>query len=334
MWPQTRRQFLTTLPLAAAAGVAGGARADEKSPETNSVRFLKNPGICIAPQYIAGEMLRADGITDSRYVDSGPTFDLTGQVAHGDADFTLDFAARAIQTFDGGGTVIALGGVHVGCYELFARDDILSVGDLRGRTVGIDIIGARPHAFLVAMAAHVGLDPSQDIRWVYHTDPSASPLQLFLEGKIDAFLATPPEPLKLREHGKKHVIFNSALDPPWSQYYCCLLVGNRRFVRDNPVATKHVLRAILKGADLCASQPAEVARQLVEGRFIDNYDMALRTLRDIPYDRWREYDPEDTIRYYALRLYEAHAIRTTPQKIIAEHTDWRFLNEVKRELKT
>jgi hypothetical protein len=45
------------------------------------------------------------------------------------------------------------------------------------------------------------------------------------------------------------------------------------------------------------------------------------------------YDPEDTIRFYALRLREAGIIKSKPQKIIADGTDWRFLNEVKRELK-
>jgi len=57
-------------------------------------------------------------------------------------------------------------------------------------------------------------------------------------------------------------------------------------------------------------------------------------LSSIPYSAWREYDPEDTVRYYALRLHETGFIKSTPQKIIAEATDWRFLDEIKRELKT
>jgi hypothetical protein len=48
--------------------------------------------------------------------------------------------------------------------------------------------------------------------------------------------------------------------------------------------------------------------------------------------RWREYDPEAPCAY-ALRLHEAGLIKSTPQKIIAEGTDWRFFNELKRELK-
>jgi NitT/TauT family transport system substrate-binding protein len=63
------------------------------------------------------------------------------------------------------------------------------------------------------------------------------------------------------------------------------------------------------------------------------YDYALQTLKEIPYTRWREYDPDDTVRFYALRLRESGFIRATPNKILADGTDWRIFNEVKRELK-
>ena len=48
---------------------------------------------------------------------------------------------------------------------------------------------------------------------------------------------------------------------------------------------------------------------------------------------WRDYDPEDTLRFYALRLNEIGMIKSSPQKIIAQGTDWRFLRELKKELK-
>jgi len=123
------------------------------------------------------------------------------------------------------------------------------------------------------------------------------------------------------------------VDRPWSQYFCCMLAGNREFVRRHPVATKRAMRAILKAADLCAGEPARAARLLVDGGFTPRYDYALQTLKDVPYDRWREYDPEDTIRFYTLRMRDAGFIKSTPQKIIADSTDWRFLDELKRELK-
>jgi NitT/TauT family transport system substrate-binding protein len=104
-------------------------------------------------------------------------------------------------------------------------------------------------------------------------------------------------------------------------------------VRKYPVATKRVLRALLKAADLCTSGPERVAQFLADKGYTTSYDYARETMQEISYNRWREYDPEDTIRFYALRLYEAGMIKSTPQKIIAQGTDWRFLQELKKELK-
>ena len=126
---------------------------------------------------------------------------------------------------------------------------------------------------------------------------------------------------------------SSASRPNPSQYFCCVLVGNRNFVRTHPIATKRALRAILKAADYCVSDPEGAARQMVERGFAARYDYALQTLNEVRYNKWREYDPEDTIRFYALRLREAGMVKSNPNKIIADATDWRFLNEVKRELK-
>jgi len=295
--------------------------------------LCEDPRHLLAPQYVAEELLSAEGFTDVRYVDASPTGEFSEQVGHGEADFAPEFAAKIVQAIDASGAITVLGGVHVGCYELFARDEIRSIADLKGKTVGVQTAGANPHAFLVAMAAHVGLDPKGDIRWVTSTDPSVKPFELFVEGKIDAFLGTPPEPQELRARGVGHVIFNSSLDRPWSQYFCCMIAGYREYVRKYPVATKRALRAILKATDLCAAEPTRAARNVVDRGFTNQYDYALKTLQEVRYDQWREYDPEDTIRYYALRLHEAGMIKSSPQKIIAENTDWRFFNELKRELK-
>jgi NitT/TauT family transport system substrate-binding protein len=71
----------------------------------------------------------------------------------------------------------------------------------------------------------------------------------------------------------------------------------------------------------------------VDNGFTTSYDYALQTMRDVPYSQWREYNPEDTLRFYALRLHEAGMIKSGPQKLLAQGTDWRFLNELKKELK-
>jgi NitT/TauT family transport system substrate-binding protein len=240
----------------------------------------------------------------------------------------MAFAINPIQAIDAGLPIVVVAGAHVGCYELFAQQYIHHIGELKGKRVAAD----NP-PLLVLMAAQVGLDPANDLHWVTGTDAAAKPLELFAQGKIDAFLGFPPSPQQLRARGFRNVLVSTALDRPWSQYFCCMLFGNREYVRNHPVATKRAMRAILKAADLCASEPERAARMLVDRGFTPRYDYALQTLSDVPYDRWREYDPEDTIRFYALRLQEVGLIKSSPQKLIAESTDWRFFNELKRELK-
>ena len=214
---------------------------------------------------------------------------------------------------------------------MLGRDDIQSMADLKGRTVG-NANGSGDERLLKIMTSLVGLDPEKDIKWV--TSASHGPLDLFIEGKIDAFVAQPPLLQDMRARNIGHVIASSITDRPWSEYFCCMLATSTEFAKKYPVATRRALRAILKAADLCTSQPARMAQLLVKNGYTTRVDYALQTLREIRYDVWRDYDPDDSLRFYALRMYEAGMIKSSPQKLIAEHTDWRFLNELKRELKT
>ena len=328
---QSRRRFLAALSSAGAAGLVGAPRSfsAEPPPETTTVRLAKGSSPCGAPVYAAEELLRDEGFSDIRYVATASSFTAA---ARGEIDFGNQFSAPTVVSMDAGNPITLVAGVHVGCFELFANESIRSITDLKGRSVGVKSLDSSQYSFLASMAAYVGLDPSRDINWV--TSASVKPMELFVDGKIDAFLGLPPEPQELRARKIGRVLVNSAVDRPWSQYFCCMLVANRDYIQAYPIATKRVVRAILKAADLCAAEPKRVAQRLVDGGFADRYEYALEVLTEIPYGMWREYDPEDTVRFYALRLHEAGMVKSSPQKIIADGTDWRFLDELKRELKT
>jgi NitT/TauT family transport system substrate-binding protein len=332
---QTRRDFLTVLSLAGAGGLlrAPSSLAADGAPETPTVRLPKPSlgGICIAPGRIVGDLLSAEGFTDIRYVPVG-SGDLTEAVGGGRLDFALNYASTLTAAIDSGVPITALAGIHAGCFGLFGHKGIRGIADLKGKSVAVPSMGREPsYLFVAVMAAEVGIDPHKDIHWVMA--PEGKSMDLFADGKVDAFLGFPPQPQELLARQIGHLVVDSAIDHPWSQYFCCLLYGNTDYVQKNPVATKRVLRAVLKSTDLCASQPQRVARQLVDDGAAEGYDRILQVLSELPYDRWREYDPEDTMRYYALRLHEVGLIKSTPNKIIAEGTNWRFLDEVKRELK-
>ncbi len=329
-----RRAFLKGAMVAGTGAVLtpSRARAAEAPPETTRVRLFKFPGICLAPQYIAEDLLRAEGFTDVQYLDFPEgVLALYDRLASGAIDFTQWYGVPFIGEIDKGRSVVFLAGVHTGCIELVAATPrVKTIRDLKDRTVAVSYTSPAT-SILVAMLAYVGLDHRKDVRWVEHT--TAESIELLAAGKIDAILATPPIAQELRARKIGHVAVTTAVDRPWSQYFCCMVVGNKEFVRKHPAATKRVLRAIFKADQLCAQEPERVARSMVDRGFTKRYDYALQALKDVPYGNWRQYDPEDMVRFYSLRLREAGLIKGTPQKIIADGTDWRFLNELKKELK-
>jgi NitT/TauT family transport system substrate-binding protein len=280
---QSRRDFLASASLAAAAGILGAedSLADEGAPETTTIRIRRDPSICVAPQYIAEDLLRAEGFSDIRYAPAQSGAIQAQMLTRGELDFALPSAQTVVSLLDAGVPITALAGVHAGCFELFAHEPIHTISDLKGKKVGIDVLASGKHRYIAIMAANVGLDPHHDIEWVEGSAVNPMglfPMELFIERKVDAFLAFPPEPQELRARKVGRVILNTTTDRPWSQYLCCMVVGNREFVHNNPIATKRVVRALLKANDICAAEPERAAQQLVDRGFAQNYDYALQTL--------------------------------------------------------
>jgi NitT/TauT family transport system substrate-binding protein len=335
----SRREFLSKAALAGGEvflGLRSELAAAEPPPETTRIRLIHRTDlICIAPQYLAEELLRAEGFTEVQYVQTTGASGAEKALASGEAHLSMHFTPLLILRLEAGDPIVIIGGGHAGCFELFANERVRAIRDLKGKAVALPSSGRTsiPGILLRIMLAQVGLDPYKDIKWV-ERDPSEH-VRLLSEGKIDAFLAFPPTAQELHVKKIGHVIFNSMMDRPWSQYFCCIVAGNREFVRKHPATTKRVLRALGKAAEFCAREPERAARLLVDKGFMKNYDYALQTMKDMEmgYSKWRDYDPEDTVRFYSLRLQEVGMIKSTPQKIIAQGTDWRFLRELKKELK-
>jgi len=318
-----------------AVGCCLGARqliaGAEQTLETTKIRLIHAPSICVAPQYLAEQFMRIDGFNDVQYLPMGSR-NGPYAIADGRADIGMWDAPGLIPHLDLGNSMVILAGVHAGCYELFANKSVRAVRDLKGKTIAIQYFGNGDHILVSSMLAYVGIDPQRDVEWVageHLTDA----MVLFSQGKADAFLGFAQQPEELRLSDIGHVIINTAEDRPWSQYFCCMIAANRDFVKRNPVAAKRVVRAILKAADVCATDPLRAARFLSDKLYEPRFQIGLNVMQRLPYDFWRQASPEDTIRFHALRLYEVGMIKTPPHEMIARNTDWRFLNELKRELK-
>jgi NitT/TauT family transport system substrate-binding protein len=333
-----RRRLMQALAAAgAAAGLSGRiaiAASAEPPPETTRIRLPRAPSACLAPQYVAEDLLRAEGFNEIEYIGTGLlAAGLPGaqQMGAGEIDVGMNFAAPLVVAVDMGAPIVVLAGVHAGCFELFANERVRTIKDLKGKTVSILARNSGQHIFLASIAASVGIDPNRDIRWVDH--PPAEGKRLLAEGGIDAYLGFPPDPQELRAKKVGRLLLNSAVDRPWSQYFCCLIAANREWAARHPVAARRAVRAILKGSELCAADPELGAKAFLDQGFNFDPEHARQALRELPYGRWRDYNPEETIRFYALRLREAEMVKGSPQKIIASGTDWRIVDRLRKELK-
>ena len=329
-----RREFLARATLAGAAvglGVEARSAAAEPPPETTTLVLHGNPtGLCIAPQYVAEDLLKAEGFAEIRYLPKSRV-GANQALASGEINFTSAFIGNYLVQLDAGDPLVVLAGLHIGCFELFASERVRTIRDLKGKTVSVSELGAGRHVFLASAMAYVGLDPRKDVNFVAHSGPES--MRLLAEGKIDGYQAFGEEVPEVRARKIGHVVLSSTLDRPWSQYFCCVVAANREFVRKNPVATKRALRAILKASTICALEPDRVVGLLVEKGYTREREYVRQMLKELPYTRWRDLGLEDTIRFYAVRMHEAGFIKSTPQKLLVQGTDRRFLDEIRKELK-
>lgn len=346
-----RREFLRR-SLAAGATLAGAgvlAACDPRPgspatplgaalppPETTTVRFSK-PFACDPPIWLAKDFLREEGFTDVQYVDAYLPADASG------AEFGSGHPEALVAAVDAGVPIVALAGLHSGCQELWAAPGITSVRDLRGKRVAVfhRNRGDQFFLFFSTLCAYVGIDPLTNVSFFETEGDYGALMNAFIEGRSDAFLAAAEGAAVLRRDPRNPgtKILDQTTDKPWSQYLCCMLVANRDWTHQNPVATKRVTRAVLRAADATVKDRPRAAREGVRASIdhlipsvVSNEQILIDTIAMPSYD-WREFDPEETLRFFALRLGDVKLIKSTPQQIIAQGSEVAYMRQLRNELK-
>jgi NitT/TauT family transport system substrate-binding protein len=342
----SRRDFLRVAASVGAVGAGavllGACGSDESNgsatstpgivvdppPETTTIRLPNALPPRMAPFFVAGQFLAAEGFTDVQYIpDHAPYHE---QITSGEIDIGMPFPEGLTVAADAGDPLVALAGVPNSLFVIFGNDQVQSLRDIKGKRIatygdqGIYILYA-------ALLAYVGIDVDTEVEFVEVNFLDV--VGKAQEGAFDVWTAIPPSSTIFRAQNIGHVIVDGKVDPPWSQYFGAMVTGNGDFIEKNPAATKRALRAIMKATDVCATEPERAARYLVDkGYWTVSYDLALYAIKEVSYATWREFNPADTMRFYALRLNEAGLVKSNPDELIARATDFHFLNEIKREL--
>src|SRR4030095_11719264 len=124
--PFSRRRFLGGVTLAGTGGLLGvepRATAAEPPPETTRLRLTKLPSTCRAPQWVAEELLVAEGFTEVEYVKGqarGRGGRPTGSARVADqVDLSMQFIGPSILQVDGGDPLVLLAGIQICCFWMF-----------------------------------------------------------------------------------------------------------------------------------------------------------------------------------------------------------------------
>ena len=309
-------------------------------PETTTVRIVSPPA-CDPGLMLAADDLREEGFTDIRYVDT-PAVE-RGWLLNKEADVSIGHPEFITATLDAGVPLIVLAGLHSGCLEVWARSGIENIGALRGKKIAVRRADTSDqfYAFFATLLGYVGIDPLKDVQFIAGGD-GAGMNSAFTEGRADAVLAAAQQGPAFRRLLKPpgNVLLATMTDKPWSQYICCTLVAQRDWSQQHPIATKRVTRAVLRATDRAAKDPGRAAHDAAavwhlsppssNGAFADE-SLVRETMAMCTYN-WRELDPEESLRFFALRLAESKLITSTPQQLIAQGTDLAYMRQLRKEL--
>jgi len=296
-------------------------------PETTTIRLGTLP--CDHPIMASEAFLQQEGFTRTEI--------LAGrQLASGRVDIDVAFSVFDIaQLLESGLRIVLFAGLHPGCIEIWAQPGIRSLQDLRGRTLVVRsrTLGDFGYSYTAIALKHAGIDPAQ-VNWV--VQPDANPVNLFLEGRNDAVLATTVGTAALHADpaNRGHVIHNQLMDRPWSILPCCLLVAKQEWYRANPVAAKRVVRAILRAADAQTGSRFDAVKRVTDRGLFGgpaNFNNVLFAASMVPAN-WRDLDLERSIRFYGQLLADVGLLKVSVDDMVRT-IDLRILQELRTELR-
>jgi NitT/TauT family transport system substrate-binding protein len=283
--PQEMNKLL--MGLALAVGLAGcGRRTDMPRGDTGKVRVGYIGLSCEAPIYTAVEkgFFKEEGLDVTLVKCEWSNY--KDVLALGGYDVTHHLVMYFLKPIEQGLDVKFTGGIHRGCLRVQAstKGDIKTVKDLKGKRIGVPGMGTPPFIFANRVLGANGIDPAREVTWLVFP---AGELGLALDkGEVDAVADSEPIGSMLVAQGKVRNVADQAVDAPYNQEYCCAVLANGKFLKENPKTTAGATRALLRAAKWVEANPAAAARLSVEKKYlastVEQNAVAISHLRYVP----------------------------------------------------
>ena len=225
-------------------------------------------GICLAPRYIAEDLLRAEGFTDIRYVTSRGRALARARSHAARSISTSTSRHRLVSHLDAGVPITVLAGVHAGLLRAVRARADPNHQRPEGQEGRHPRVSARARHLLRRDHGGACRARSRQGHRLGHADPTGNPMELFAERKsrcvsrLSARAAGAARPQdRSRDHQHGH--------GPAMVAVFLLHAGRQQGLRPQLIRSRPsaVLRAILKAADICAAEPERAAQRLVDGGF-------------------------------------------------------------------
>jgi NitT/TauT family transport system substrate-binding protein len=274
----------TAAPAAPAASPSTRPSASAGKPVKATVGYI---GLtCEAPLFVAYEngFFRDEGLDVEMIKLDWNT--LQESLAFGKVDANHTLVMYLLKPMEQGMNAKITAGVHTGCLriQVAPTSPLKGVKELAGKRIGVPTkIGSPPFIFASRVLGANGVDVKK-IDWKPY--PPAELAIALDKGEIDALATSDPIGSLLMAQGKVRNLVDQAVDAPYRDEYCCVVVVSGKCIKEDPAKAAKLTRAILRGTKWVGTNPMAAAKMSVEKKYFASTPevnaQALSALKYIP----------------------------------------------------
>jgi NitT/TauT family transport system substrate-binding protein len=242
----------------------GGAQSERKT--ATKVRVAYYGGTCEAPIYQA----KSKAIFESNGLDAELVkvdFDtLKEGLATGKID-AVQVTAGELKAIEQGLDIKVTRGVHTGCIQAVAPSgsSVKGVGDLDGKTIGVEAIGGVPMTLLSIELGRAGVDFKSGVQWKAYPAPQLA--QALKKGEIDAFITWDPFGQQAIDSGTAKRIFSNTYDAPYKDQFCCFVGVNGRLLSEDPKIAAAITASLAEAAEQIERDALSTAKMAIDEKY-------------------------------------------------------------------